>query len=57
MALRVASVYRIVSTAAILVVTGIVHVHSMARDRCELWLLQKTEVINTKGIVDNNVWG
>jgi len=42
MAMRVASAYRTVSAAAILVVTGIVPVHLMARGRCEPRRLQKS---------------
>jgi len=57
MAMRVASAYRTVSTAAILVVTGIVPVHLMASGRCELRRLQKTGVINAKRVIDDNVWG
>ncbi|KAL4105189.1 hypothetical protein QTP88_020461 [Uroleucon formosanum] len=54
MALRVASAYRTVSAATLLIVTGIVPVHLMERGRCELRRLQKTGLINAKRTVDEN---
>lgn len=57
MALRVASAYRTVSTAAILVVAGTVPVHLMASSRAELLRLQRNRTDNARQIVDNLVWG
>lgn len=57
MALRVASAYRTVSTAAILVVAGTVPVHLMAKCRAELRRLQRNMTDNARQIVDNLVWG
>jgi len=57
MALRVASAYRTVSTAAILVVAGITPVHLMANSRAELRRLQRNRSVNARQIVDNLVWG
>uniref|UniRef100_A0A2S2NQQ6 Reverse transcriptase domain-containing protein n=1 Tax=Schizaphis graminum TaxID=13262 RepID=A0A2S2NQQ6_SCHGA len=57
MALRVASAYRTVSTAAIMVVAGTVPVHLMASGRAELRRLQMNRTENARQIVDNLVWG
>ncbi|KAL4103979.1 hypothetical protein QTP88_019292 [Uroleucon formosanum] len=56
MALRVASTYRTVSTAAIMVVAGVVPVHLMARSWAQLRRLQKNHPENARQIVDNLVW-
>lgn len=56
-ALRVASAYQTMSTRSILVVAEIVPVHLMARGRCELRRLQNNDTVNTRQLVDNNVWG
>lgn len=56
MALRVASAYRTVSTAAFMVVAGVVPVHLMARSRTQLRRLQKNHPENARQIVDNLVW-
>jgi len=57
MTLRVASAYRTVSTAVIMVVAGTVPVHHMASSRTELRRLQRNHTDNARQIVDNLVWG